>query len=146
MTVQSVRIPADGSAPHLIRLHTTDIRSEGNVDCFLSHIPDFREYWGYREGWKWRELISFTARDQSLPALNGIYFGFKSFALDHLPLSEYTGFCGDAFITKATAREYQTGEYMETYDEHGRVMYEDTSIAFLKSPLLQTVLERLHEM
>ena len=142
----AVRIPADGSAHHMIQLDTVDIKSEGNVDSFLSHVPDFREYWGYKEGWKLRDLASYTAKDQSLPELNGVYFGFKSLALDCLPLSKYTGFCGDAFITRTKAWEYQPGEYMERYDEHGRVVYEDIPITFLESSLLKLVLERLHEM
>ena len=39
-------------------------------------------------------------KDQLLPELNRIYFGWKSFALDLMPLSEHTGFCGNAFIAK----------------------------------------------
>ncbi|KAL9104720.1 MAG: hypothetical protein Q9187_008869 [Circinaria calcarea] len=144
-TPQVARIPADGAAPHLIRLDLIDVLSDGNVDCCFSHIPDFRKYWGGGEGWRWREVICFTATDQASPGLNGMYFAFKSFAADVLPVSEHTGFCGDAFITKAPAREYQPGEFIEQYDEHGRVIYEDVSVDFLKSPLPKMVLERLHE-
>lgn len=75
-------------------------------------------------------------RDQSLPELDGIYFGWKSFALDLFPLSEYTGFYGDAFIAKTPLWEY---------DENGAV-YEDVPVAYLGSSLLRMLLERLHEV
>lgn len=74
--------------------------------------------------------------DQSPPELNGIYFGWKSFALDLWPKSEHTGFCGDAFIAKTPPWEY---------DENGTV-YEDIPESFLKSPLLGRALERLHDL
>ena len=73
--------------------------------------------------------------DQLLPELNGIYFGWKSFALDLMPISEHTGFCGDAFIAKTPPWEN---------DENGAV-YEDVPLAFLESPLLKVALEKLHD-
>ncbi|SLM40381.1 hypothetical protein LPUS_11162 [Lasallia pustulata] len=146
VTLQAVRIPADGSAPHIIQLSTVDVHAAGNADCCFGHIPDFRPYWGKNLGWQWRDVIQFTARDQSLPGLNGLYFGWKSFAMEMLPLSKYTGFCGDAFIVKAVAREYAEDEWMEEYDEYGRARYDDVfPDAFLESPLLKMVLERLHD-
>lgn len=74
-----------------------------NVDSFLSHIPDFRPYWGEREGFQWREIAQMEVRGQSLPELNRIYFGWKNFALDHMLLSEHTVFYGDAFFANDTA-------------------------------------------
>ena len=56
--------------------------------------------------------------------------------MDDLPISEYTGFCGDAFIVKVTAQEYGL---------NGWPTYEDVPDAFLRSPLLNIVLERLRE-
>lgn len=74
-------------------------------------------------------------RDQSRPELNGIYYGWKSFALDLMPLSKHTGFCGDAFIAKTPTWEH---------DEHGAV-YEDVPVTFLLSPLLGVALEKMHD-
>ena len=67
--------------------------------------------------------------------LTGVYFGWKSFALDHIPLSEHTGFCGDAFVAKTPVWEC---------DENGAV-YEDFPIAFVRSPLLGIMVERMHD-
>lgn len=133
--LQVLKIPADGSPPHLIQLNTIDVASEGNVDCFLRHIPDFRPYWGTQEGFRWRDIAQLEVRDQSLLELNGVYIGWKSFALDHIPLSEHTGFCGDAFIAKTPVWES---------DENGAVC-EDIPVTFIRSPLLGTALERMHD-
>ena len=80
-------------------------------------------------------MVQIEVKDQSLPELDGIYWGWKSFALDHIPLSEHTGFCGDAFIAKRPIWER---------DENG-ALYEDFPIAFVGSPLLGRALERMHD-
>lgn len=129
-----LRIPADGTPPHLVQLNTIETRD--NVDCFLFHIPDFRPYWGEREGFRRREVAQMEVRGQSLPELNGIYFGWKSFDLDHMPLSEHTGFHGDAFFAKTP---------LWGYDKDGAV-YEDVPVAFLSSPLLRLALKTLRDM
>ena len=131
--LQVLRIPADGSSPHLIQMNT--IESDDNVDCFLRHIPDFRPYWGKDEGFRWRDIAQKEVRDQLFPELNGIYLGWKSFAMDLMPVSRHTGFCGDAFIAKIPLWEC---------DENGAV-YEDVPIAFLGSPFLKMALENLHD-
>lgn len=131
--LQVLRIPADGSSPHLIQMNT--IESDDNVDCFLLHIPDFRPYWGKDEGFQWRDIAQKEVRDQSPPELNGIYLGWKSFAMDLVPISQHTGFCGDAFIAKLPLWEC---------DENGAV-YEDVPTAFLRSPFLKMALENLHD-
>ena len=132
--LQILRIPADGSSPHLVQLNT--IESNDNVDCFLRHIPDLRPYWGTEEGFRWRDMARMEVTNQSPPGLNGIYFGWKRFAMDLMPVSERTGFCGDAFIAKTPLWEY---------DANGAV-YEDVPLAFLGSPLLNKALEILHQI
>ncbi|KAL8933826.1 MAG: hypothetical protein Q9211_005560 [Gyalolechia sp. 1 TL-2023] len=127
---QVLRIPADGSAPHLIRLKT--IETSDNVDCFMVHIPDFRPYWGKEEGFGYRDIASLEVRHDPQPELNGIYFGWKSFAMDLMPVSKHTGFCGDAFIAKTPLWEN---------DENGAI-YEDVPVAFLGSPLLGMALKQ----
>lgn len=130
-----LKIPADGSTPHTIQLNTIDVVSEGNVDSCNGHIPDFRPHWGTQEGFHWRDIYQMTVEDQSLQELNGIYFGWKSFAMDLMPISEQTGFCGDAFVAKTPTWEF---------DENGTV-YEDFPVAFIGSPLLHIMLERMHD-
>ena len=134
-TVQVLKIPPDGSPPQVVELHTIEVASEGNVDCFLVHIPDFRVYWGKYEGISWRDIAGRTFRDQPVKELNGFYVGWKSFALDLMPISEQTGFCGDAFIAKLPLWEN---------DENGAV-YEDIPDAFVKSQLYPEMLEAMHD-
>ena len=146
--VEVVRIPADGSPAHLLKLQTIDIKHNGNVDCFLSHIPDFRLYWGYNEGWNRRGVGSFTARgqSQSLSELNGLYLCFKNFAVDDHQLSGPEGFCGDMFVVKVASNEYDDTDDLELYDTCDRVIYEDISPKFFQSSLMATALKRLSEM
>ncbi|KAL8699564.1 MAG: hypothetical protein Q9201_005931, partial [Fulgogasparrea decipioides] len=132
--VQVLRIPASGSPPHLLRLNT--IETDDNVDCFLLHIPDFRPYWGSREGFRWRDIARLEVTDQPSPELNGVYWGWKSFAMDLMPKSEHTGFYGDAFIAKTPIWEN---------DENGAV-YEDVSGAFVGSAMMRALLERLRDI
>ena len=139
-----VRIPADGSAPHMLSLHTIDIASEDNLDCFFGHIPDFRGFWG-QEGFTSRDMASYSAFDESPPELNGYYMGFKRLAKDHLPLSKHTGFCGDAFVFKMKAREWTPGDYMEEKDDEGRLLFDDIPDGFLESAVLKRALNRLRE-
>ena len=128
--LQIVRIPADGSPPHLIKVNT--IESNDNVDCCMFHIPDFRPYWGKEEGFQWRDIFRMEVRDQSLPELEGIYFLWKSFAMDLMPVNKHTGWYGDAFVAKTPLWEH---------DENGAV-YEDVPLAFLASPLLKEIISR----
>ena len=79
--------------------------------------------------------MQLEVRDQSLPELNGVYFVWKSFAWDYIPLSEKAGFRGDAFVAKTPIWEY---------DENG-VVCEDFPIAFVETPLLGMMLERMHD-
>ena len=79
--------------------------------------------------------MQLEVRDQSLPELNDVYFGWKSFALDHIPLNKEPRFCGDAFVAKTPIWEY---------DEKWAV-YEDFPIAFVETPLLGMMLERMHD-
>ena len=143
VTVQVVRIPVDGSPPHLLKLNTINIRPDCNVDCFLSRIPDFRLYWGFKEGWNWRDLGTFPVFKQSPPELNGLYFCFRNFALDDRPLVESRIFRGDMFIAKTASWEWESGELMEKYDKDSFVIYEDILPAFLESPLMGMASERL---
>lgn len=129
-----LRVPADGSAPHLVPLKT--VETDDNVDCFLLHVPDFRPYWGDKEGFQWRDIAHLEVRDHRQPELNGAYFAWKSFAMDLMPVSKHTGFCGDAFIAKTPIWEV---------DENGAV-YEDVPVSFLHSPLLRQMLVKLKDL
>ncbi|KAK0649865.1 hypothetical protein B0T16DRAFT_410804 [Cercophora newfieldiana] len=66
VTVTGVRIPANGSAPHLVPLTTTPEIKSG-TDKFLCHTPDLRHYCG-EKGWDLRERIRLDLlRDRSVP-------------------------------------------------------------------------------
>lgn len=56
--IEGVRIPADGSRPHLLPLVTTapSGRFEG-VDSFLKHVPGLRPYWKKDIAWRRRDIL-----------------------------------------------------------------------------------------
>ena len=55
---------------------------------------------------------------QAQPEFNGVYVGWKSFALDLIPISEKTGFCGDAFVAKLPFWEFdERGAVYEGFPE-----------------------------
>lgn len=131
--LQVVRIPADGSRPHRVRMNT--IENNDNVDRSLFHIPDFRPFWGNGEGFRRRDMARVDVTNQSLLELNGIYFGWKSLAMDHFPRSEHTGFYGDAFIARASVWEYGGNG----------ALYKDVPAVFLETPLFWVTLKILHD-
>lgn len=65
--------------------------------------------------------------------LNGVYYGWQSYAVDIMPLSEHTRFYGDAFIAKLPKWEF---------GEHDAI-YEDIPDAFVESPLYHEMLEAM---
>jgi hypothetical protein len=100
-------IPANGAPPRLERLPTVNVWDEGNVDRFLHYVPDMRAYWGAGPGWRHREIARIDVTDYNVPALNGFYYGFKSFDIDDLPMSKYSsGIYGDACIVKMASEKY----------------------------------------
>ncbi|KAI0922223.1 hypothetical protein AcW1_004018 [Taiwanofungus camphoratus] len=140
VTIRCIRVPADGSPPHMIVLNTIDIYDEGNVDSFLFHIPDVRAFWGSKTSWRYRDLAMITIENQPSTTLNGCYYGFKSFNMDELPANKHVsgGIRGDAFIAKVTAEEY---------DEHGWATWTDVPPELLQDRfVLSTILGRLAEM
>ena len=54
VTVTGVRIPANGTRPHLLSLITTsDCGLRGH---FLFHIPNLRQYWNSANGWRFHDV------------------------------------------------------------------------------------------
>ena len=132
--LQVLRIPADGSPRHLLRINTIHTISERNIDSFLRDIPDFRSFWGSKDGLHWRDGIRIEITGQSPPVLDGIYYGWKSFAFDEMPISKHTGFCGDAFF--ARTRDWDFNE--------SSVAWDDVPPELLGSELLEVLIEKLH--
>jgi hypothetical protein len=60
VTVSGVRIPGNGSSPHLLRLETVKSPGAWGTDCFLFHIPDLHHYWQPKIGWQNRDTHRFT--------------------------------------------------------------------------------------
>ena len=102
----------------------------------MVHIPDFRAYWGTRDGFHQRDIARLPIEGhQAQPALNGSYTGWKGFALDLIPVSKKTEFCGDAFIAKLPTWEL---------DERGAV-YEDFPEGFVDSEFWGPMVEKMHD-
>lgn len=133
VTTRVLRVPADGSTPHILPLHTIDITNDGNVDVFLCHIPDTRAFWDSAEGWTYRDVARAEIKTGN-STIDGVYYGFKSFAIDRLPQNQDWGIWGDAFIAKVTEGEY---------NEHGWATCEDVPDELLRSSLYKQVLKQL---
>jgi hypothetical protein len=100
-------IPANGALPRIERLATVNVRNDGKADRFLHYVPDMRAYWGTDFAWSCRDLARIDITDHVVPALNGFYYGFKSFAVDDLPMSKHgRGIYGDACIVKMAPEKY----------------------------------------
>jgi len=100
-------IPANGAPPRIERLATVNVRNDGKGDRFLHYVPDMRAYWRTGFGWECRDLARIDITDHVVPALNGFYYGFKSFAVDDLPMSKHgRGIYGDACIVKMAPERY----------------------------------------
>jgi hypothetical protein len=59
VTITGIRIPADGSPAHLLSLTTINTAGTAggmDLDYFLLHIPDLREYWTPEHAWESRNL------------------------------------------------------------------------------------------
>ncbi len=131
VTFTGVRFPTNGSGPNLISL--TTIADSNNVDCFLFHVPDLRQYWKTEDGWNWRDIARHELKNQRRPSCNGIYYVFYSFAMDDLPENKHIPswiggeerhvWYGDVFIVKMAPSEV---------DEHGWAAYEDIGPEFLQ--------------
>jgi hypothetical protein len=54
VTITGVRIPADGTSPHLLSLTTTSVPHPAG--SFLFHVPDLRLYWSTKQDWQLCDL------------------------------------------------------------------------------------------
>ncbi|KAF2685145.1 hypothetical protein K458DRAFT_20782 [Lentithecium fluviatile CBS 122367] len=55
VTITGIRIPANGTPPHLLQLTTRTVPEDAR-DTFLFHIPDLRKYWGTEHAHQQRDL------------------------------------------------------------------------------------------
>ncbi|KAE8166633.1 hypothetical protein BDV40DRAFT_296418 [Aspergillus tamarii] len=135
VSIIAARFPADGSPPQLVSLNTTSQGVSDGPDSFLYHVPDLRRFWKTSRAWKWRDIDSFTLKNQPVPNCNGMYIVFFSFDLDELPLHKnfppgplgVRHFAGDAFVVKLKPHEY---------GENGWADYDDVSPEFLELPIM----------
>lgn len=130
VTITGVRIPADGTPAHLLSLTTTS--ASGNVDSFLFHVPDLRQFWKTEQAWRYRDLQRLELEQQRYSSCNGVYYAFFSFAMDDLP--EHSSvpawisgdqrrvYWGDVFLVKMAPHEW---------GEHAWAAYEDIGPEFL---------------
>ncbi|KAF7915636.1 uncharacterized protein EAE98_010979 [Botrytis deweyae] len=106
-TVTVLIIPANGAPPRIERLGTVNVRNDGRIDRFLHYVPDMRPYWKNDFGWSCRDIARIDITNHVVPALNGFYYGFKSYDVYDLPMSKHgRGIYGDACITKMAPEKY----------------------------------------
>lgn len=130
VTITGVRFPADGTSAHLLPLTTTSV--SGNVDCFLFHVPDLRQYWKTDKAWSYRDLQRIELQQQRHSSCDGLYYAFFSIAMDDLPENSFVPswvghgrrsvYWGDVFLVKMAPHEW---------GEHGWAAYEDIAPEFL---------------
>jgi hypothetical protein len=106
-TVTVLIIPANGAPPRLECLATVNVQNDGKADRFLHYVPDMRPYWRTDFGWSCRDIARIDITDHVVPALNGFYYGFKSYDVEDLPMSKHgRGIYGDACIAKMAPEKY----------------------------------------
>ncbi|CAI6332713.1 unnamed protein product [Periconia digitata] len=67
-SITGVRIPADGTPAHLVKLPTISTETTSDAtDSFLFHVPDLREYWGTTQAWLYRDIEKIQFRHQHQP-------------------------------------------------------------------------------
>lgn len=97
-------------------------------------------------------------KNNDIPTLNGCYFGFKSFAVDDLPMSQYgRGIYGDACIVKMAPEKYCSRgfrivkigekEYPDLRNELARyAVYDNIPEDILETGLWKEIVARLSEV
>ncbi|MCJ1281845.1 hypothetical protein MMC26_001168 [Xylographa opegraphella] len=137
--VKVLRVPVDNTRPHRLELETTHAGIDCGPDSFLSHIPDFRKYWG-SDGWQKRDLRRFRLSDRSA-AVNGVYYCFWSPCRSlprnavHARLRAKRGLdreaWGDIFMVRMAGSEFGEG---------GWAKYEHIREELMKVPMFLEVL------
>ncbi|KAH6648999.1 hypothetical protein BKA67DRAFT_539003 [Truncatella angustata] len=139
VTVIGARFPADGSAPHLVKVATMPVSSGPGID--LNHVPDLRAFWKAPEAWRDREVRRVELGDPFQPWCNGLYLVIFSFACDYLPrnetfppeLTQPLSAHGDVFVFKL---------YPWEFAEFARAAYDSVPAELLQLPLFSQLQER----
>lgn len=154
-TVTVLIIPADGTRPSIKHLPTINVHNDGNVDRFLHYVPDMRAYWGTGDGWRRRDIARIDITNHAIPALDGFYYGFKSFDVDGLPMSKHSrGIYGDACIVKMAPERYcsrgfriikwEDKDIDDLKNDLSRfAVYDDITMDVINSGLWKELLEKL---
>lgn len=164
--VRALRIPADGSDPHLITLETlltepTTYPQSTTYDSLLSHlikeektrhVPNVMVFWG-ATGWERRSYTwAFYENEASLQSLEGKYFVFLAVDPERLPPNKHLSnhlleSFGDAFVLKLVERARVTladFDHVLSYlhylrHEHLFPEYEDVKDEILESDIVETI-------
>jgi hypothetical protein len=125
------RIPANGSAPHPVRVPTTTRTVRVLPDFFPSHIPDIWSFWDVEQDSCLRDWEITQLKEQDWE-VNGLYMTIYCFdgkstmqRNHHVPqiLKPLSAMYGDVFIAKLS--HGQCGR-------HGWARYQDIRPCFLK--------------
>ena len=141
VTIRGIRFPADGTAPHLLSLTTTNVDVPENVDCTLGHAPDLRAFWKTPRAWQWRGIETFRLEKQPLSHCNGLYVLYYSFDTEALPmhnnfpeqiLKRQRTLCGDSFVVRLKGNEIG-----EEQGEDGWATWIDVPEDILSLPIME---------
>lgn len=128
--IRALRLPADGSPPHLLTLQTfiADPPERppnthlGYYRAMLEylldndpvrHVPNVRVFW-VPTAWELRDVVKVRYVSQAMPSLNGRYCLFMTDAKDGLRVNRYLSndrfdYFGDAFVLKEVGYKWLPG-------------------------------------
>lgn len=122
LTIQVIRYPAGGSAPHKLNLRNTTVGVDSSMYNFLRHSPDFQPYWGNHITSAMRDIQRMDMENQESPNLNGVYYFFYVMNSPGEPVNMNRprflsrlniSFTGDLFLAKVTNMEHRPDGYAD---------------------------------
>ncbi len=128
--VRALRIPADGSPPHILTLETLMLDPDPfpfpeSYQSLLSslqkeesrHVPNLLVFWGAR-GWQRRNRYRIEYECKDCPKLEGHYFVFQTLEKDGFQVNPHLSnqleeHHGDAFVLRAGEEVWQDEEDLD---------------------------------
>ena len=125
--VRALRVPADGSAPHVLTLETLMIEPDPIPESMsyrgllawlqeeeTRHVPNLVVFWGSR-GWKSRQYYRIEYECKGCPKLEGFYYVFRTLESDGLQVNPHLSnhgeeLYGDVFVFKAAEQAWRAEE------------------------------------
>ncbi|CAF9929069.1 hypothetical protein IMSHALPRED_007806 [Imshaugia aleurites] len=131
--VRALRIPADGSRPHIITLQTIITEPVTPYEAHLKenelprHVPNVTVFWG-SSGWENRSHFLMHYGNESMKEAG--YYVFLAGSPDTLPVNKHLAnhlmdWQGDVFVLKMVERPvYNAADFVDVMDFHYQMQWE----------------------